>query len=52
MGNISFPSMGSLGTNKDSKSDKKARKAAAKNTIAGEISHKRPNKTGRNMAAI
>ena len=44
--------MGSLGTNKASKNDKKARKAAAKNTIAGETSHKRPNKTGRNMAAI
>ena len=52
MGNVSFPSMGSLGTNKANKNDKKARKAATMNTIVGETSHKRPNKTGRNMAAI
>ena len=36
--------MGSLGTNKASKNDKKARKAAAKNTIPGETSHKGPIK--------
>ena len=44
--------MGNLGTNNASKNDKKAKKAAAMKTIAGETSHKRPNKTGRNMAAI